>query len=171
MKAFATPIILLLFLLSPLFGASNVDIEADEFEYDGMKDIVTARGNVVVTQRDVVIKSDKGVYEKAIQQITLLDGVTMEKDGIYLTCQKAIANSLKNTVEALGTVNYTFNDIKGTAGKAFYDMNKNEIELTENPVAYQGRDLVKGERVIIDLDKNKVITRGKARVKLSVDKL
>lgn len=171
MKAFSTPIILFLFLLSPLFGSSNVDIEADEFEYDGAKDIVLARGNVIVTQRDVTIKSARGLYEKAEQKITLFDGVTMEKDGIYLTCQTAIADSLRNTVEAIGTVNYTFRDIKGTAGRAFYDMTQNEVELLDNPVAYQGRDLVKGEKVIIDLNKNKVITRGKARVKLSVDKL
>lgn len=171
MKAFTTPIILFLFLIFPLFGASNVDIEADEFEYDGAKDIVTAKGNVIVTQGDVVIKSDRGVYKKAVQEITLFDGVTMEKDGIYLTCQAAVANSLKNTVEAFGTVNYTFEDIKGTAGKAFYNMKTNEVELSDNPVAYQGRDLVKGERIIIDLNRNKVITRGKARVKLSVDKL
>lgn len=171
MKAFSTPIILFLFLVSPLFGASNVDIEADEFDYDGAKGIVHAKGNVIVTQEDVTIKSGRGLYEKAKQTITLFDGVVMEKDGIYLTCETAVANSLKNTLEAIGTVNYTFKDIKGTAGKAFYDMKKNEVELSENPVAYQGRELVKGERVIIDLTKNKVITRGKARVKLSVDKI
>lgn len=171
MKAFLTRIILFLFLVFPLLGASNVDIEADEFEYDGVKDIVHAKGRVIVTQNDVKIKSARGLYEKAHQKITLFDGVVMEKDGIYLTCETAIANSLENTVEALGTVNYTFKDIRGTAGKAFYDMDKNEVELLDNPVAYQGRDLVKGERVIIDLNKNKVITRGKARVKLSVDKL
>jgi lipopolysaccharide transport protein LptA len=161
----------LLLFSSTLFAAQDIDITAEEFEFDGIKNIVNAVGNVVVTQRGAVITSKRAVYEKDGKTISMYDGVTMKREGLILRCDTAIADGVEDVVTAIGAVTYAMGKIKGSAGRAVYDMNKGLITLTGNPVANQAGDFIKGETIIIDLVNNKVRTKGKANVKLSVEKL
>ncbi len=154
-----------------IFGADSVHIDSDQFELDGVTNKVLATGHVVVTQRDIVLKSPRALYDKAKQTIELLDGIELIHNELRLTCDSATAFGQQDKVEAIGHVHYTYRDIIGDADKAVYDMTKQTIVLTGSPVTRQGEDQLVAETVIVDLKRKKVTTQGKAKVKLSVDKL
>ncbi len=161
----------LLLFSSTLFAAKDIDITAEEFEFDGVKDIVNANGNVVVTQQGAIIKGKTAIYKKESRTISMFGGVSMTRGKLVLTCTEAVADGEADIVTAIGNVDYTMGKIKGSAGHAVYDMYAGLITLTDNPHAYQSGDFIKGETIIIDLVKKIVKTKGKAKVKLSVEKL
>lgn len=154
-----------------LSAAQIVDIESDKFEFDGVTNKILATGGVTVKQGDIVLKSPRALYEKAKQIIHLLDHVEITHNELRMTCDKAVAFGLEDRVDATGHVHYTYKDIVGDADRAEYDMNEQVIVLTGSPITRQGEDQLVAETVIVDLKSKKVITKGKAKVKLSVEKL
>lgn len=152
-------------------AAQVVDIESDQFEFDGKTNKILATGGVTVTQGEIVLKSPRALYEKAKQIIQLLDGVHITHNELKMTCDSATAFGLEDKVDAVGRVHYTYKDIVGDADRAVYDITKQTIVLTGSPITRQGEDQLVAEMVIVDLKSKKVITKGKAKVKLSVEKL
>jgi len=171
MRTFRFFLFLMIVFSIPLKAAQTVHIESDVFEFDGVKNKILATGHVVVTQRDIVLKSPRALYDKAKQVIQLLDNVELTHVELHLTCDEATAFGDEDKVEAVGHVHYTYRDIVGDADRAVYDMNKQTIVLTGSPTTRQGEDQLVADTVIVDLKRKKVITQGKAKVKLSVDKL
>ena len=51
----------------------------------------------------------------------------------------------------------TVKDQKATAGKAVYDLKKDEITLTENPVINDGSSKVTGTKIIIVVNEERMI--------------
>jgi lipopolysaccharide transport protein LptA len=161
----------LLLFSSALFASKDIDITAEEFEFDGMKDCIHAKGDVVVTQRGATITGERATYKKDGKTISLFEDVVMKRGKLFLSCNKAVADGINDTITAIGNVSYTMEDIEGSSGRAVYDMNKKIVTFTENPVAKQSGDFVRGETIIVDLVTKKVKTKGNAKVKLSVEKL
>ena len=150
---------------------SNIQIDADFFELDANRNNVIASGNVVVTQADIILYGDKATYDQRSQLIDLKHNIRLIKGEMTLYCDTVRADGVKNTISAKGNVRFSFKDMKGLSESIEFDIDKQELVLAGSPKAWQGQDLVQGDMIFINLKKNKVTTKGKAKIYISPKRL
>ena len=161
----------ILCLFSIIHAEEKLHIKADVFEIDGKTNQVVASGNVVVTLRDVNIYGKYCTYNQKAQLVHMTKTVRVVKDEMVLTCNEVIADGQKEIISAEGGIRFNYKTIKGQSEYALYELGKRHVSLTGTPRAWQGEDELLGEVIEIDLEKVKIITKGKAKVRLTIDKL
>jgi len=122
-----------------------VHIEAATLEVRDKDKVATFSGNVKVTQGDTVMKcksllvfyeggddADKG---KTMQAATPGPG----------------GNQKIKRLEARGNVVVTQKDQTATGGLGIFDMRTNTVDLTGDVVMTQGQNMLRGDRLIVDL--------------------
>lgn len=161
----------LFLLMSGVYSKSDVEINADFFEFDAKNKQILANGHVVVLQKDIRITSNKAFYDQSLKKINLYENVVISKGGMDLYCDEAIAYGQDNKVEAKGHVKFNSQNISGKSGLAYYDIDAQYVELLQSPVVQQGEDYITGDVIEVDLKEQKVKTKGNGTVKFSLDKL
>lgn len=141
-------------------STSNINITADTFEFDGEKNIVIAVGNVIMKQGDIRIHAKRARYNKTTKVFILFDDIILRRGTMKLTCKKIRAYETENRLEAIGNIRFSYQNIRGSAGRAIYSTTRNEVTLLENPKAWQNENAIAGDTIIINLEEEKIITRG-----------
>ena len=122
-----------------------IHIRSHDLEFFYEEKRIQYRGNVVVTQGDMTLKSDR---------LTVL----------YEDPEPAAANTtaqqrLKHIV-AEGRVEITSGERRATSRKAIFNQQKRTVTLRGNAVLQEGPNQVKGDIVTIFLDENRSIVKG-----------
>jgi outer membrane protein assembly factor BamD len=115
-----------------------IDITSDKVEAYWKENLVIFRGNVIARQKDIVI------YADALEAVTIEDGKGIERviargnvkiqQGLRVAhCQKAV----------------------------FYNLDQ-KVVLTGEPKVSEGENVVSGDEIIVDIDKNRVEVKGGA---------
>jgi lipopolysaccharide export system protein LptA len=114
-----------------------VKVEADEMDFDYKTMVLTYRGNVVVTQADMTLRSDSL-------------RVTLVKDGP----QRA------KEVVAEGNVRIDAGDRHASGGRAVFDDSKRTVTLSDQARLSDGPNEVAGDRVVVFIDEQRSIVEG-----------
>ena len=114
-----------------------VKVDADEMEFDYKTMVLTYRGNVVVTQADMTLRTDNL-------------RVTLAKEGQ----QKA------KEVVAEGNVKIDSGDRHATGGRAVFDDAKRTVTLSEEARLSDGPNEVAGDRVVVYIDEQRSVVQG-----------
>lgn len=126
-----------------------VQIEAASLEVRDKDKVATFSGNVIVTQGDTTMKCKS----------LLVYYDTENKSGGMKTAQLGPGGSSSiKKLEALGGVHVTQKDQTATGDKGLFDMKTNTITLSGNVLITQGQNVLRGERLVVDM------TTGAARV-------
>ncbi|MGH7965726.1 MAG: LptA/OstA family protein [Candidatus Binatia bacterium] len=125
-----------------------------EFLYDEKR--ITYRGDVVVKQGDVTLKSDllTVIYEEPAK-----NGATPSKPANATTANATTQQRLKEIV-AEGNVVITTGDRRATGKKAVFNEAKRTVVLSGDAVLQEGVNRVSGERVTVFLDEKRSIVEG-----------
>ena len=145
---------------------SDIVINADVFELDGVTKEFLASGNVRVIQDDIVIVGDKATFDKDKNLIQLFGNIELKKGKMNITCKTLNAYGKKQKIKAFGGVNFNYEDIKGSCEIAEYDTKSQLLVLNGDAEAWQFGNRLNGDRIFIDLKGQKIRTQGKAKVKL-----
>jgi lipopolysaccharide transport protein LptA len=121
-----------------LRGDLPINITADRMDAFQKENRVVFEGNVVVNQRDTYIYAQRISAELAPQEL----GGGIRK------------------VVALKDVRITQKDRVATCDRAEFDNISRVIELSGNPKIWSGKDRIDGERVVIQLDQEKMTVVG-----------
>ena len=113
-----------------------IDITSDKVEAYWKENLIIFRGNVIARQRDMVIYADSleavTIEEgKGIDRVTAGGNVKIQQGLRVANCQKAI----------------------------FYN-NDQKVVLTGDPKVLEGENIVSGDEIIVDIDKNRVEVKG-----------
>jgi lipopolysaccharide export system protein LptA len=120
-----------------------ISVSANALDFDYRTRILTYRGDVVATQGDMTLHSDR---------LT----VTLETDK---------EDRLKEVV-AEGSVRLSKGTRSATAGRAVFDQTARTVVLSQDAVLHDGPNQVSGERVVVYLDEQRsVVEGGNGRVK------
>ena len=166
--------LILLFLAShKSFSLKNdIHITANSFEYDTIFDKILAKQKVKITDNDIIIQGEEAIYDRKKTIFELNGNIKIVKDDLYIYCNKLKASKTTETISAQEKVKIKFKNIKGKANKATYFYNfKNMIILEGKPIAWRNNDKITGEKIIIDLNKNKIRTEGNAKFIISKESL
>jgi outer membrane protein assembly factor BamD len=113
-----------------------IDITSDKVEAYWKQNLIIFRGNVVARQKDMVI------YADSLEAVTLQDGKGIER------------------VTAGGNVKIQQGLRVANCEKAiFYNLDQ-KVVLTGDPKVSEGENIVSGDEIIFDIDKNRVEVRG-----------
>lgn len=118
-----------------------VKIQADKLEVRDKDKIATFTGNVHVTQGDTEMRSRVLVvyYEDSRKAASNAPAATGEQRQI-------------RKIEATGGVRVTQRDQNAVGDTGTFDMPSNTVTLTGNVVVIRGKDVVRGQRLVVDLN-------------------
>lgn len=121
-----------------------------EFRYDEQR--ITYKGDVVVTQGDVTLKSDllTVTYEEPVP----------EKATASATATKAASRQRLKEIVAEGNVEITTGNRRATGKKAVFDEAGRTVVLSGNAVLQENGNQVTGERVTVFLDEKRSVVEG-----------
>ena len=113
-----------------------IDITSDKVEAFWKENLIIFRGNVIARQKDMVIYADSleavTIEEgKGIDRVTAGGNVKIQQGLRVANCQKAI----------------------------FYNIDQ-KVVLTGDPKVSEGENIVSGDEIIVDIDKNRVEVKG-----------
>jgi outer membrane protein assembly factor BamD len=113
-----------------------IDISSDKVEAYWKQNLIIFRGNVVARQKDMVI------YADSIEAVTIEDGKGIERvtAGGNVKIQQGLR--VANCERAI-----------------FYNLDQRMV-LTGDPKVSEGENIVSGDEIIFDIDKNRVEVRG-----------
>jgi lipopolysaccharide export system protein LptA len=122
-----------------------IEIVSDRMEAFQEKKMVVFSGNAVATQGDIKMKTDRlsFYYKKSTEK--------KEKVGKH---EVEAAGEL-DRIEAKGNVVITQKEISATGDEAVYSQDNAQIVMTGNPVLQQGKNTIKGCRVVIYISENR----------------
>jgi lipopolysaccharide export system protein LptA len=145
-----------LLLVSPLAAAdAPIQIEADKMSSTEKTNTVLFTGNVDARQQDVRIRSDEmTVYYTALDNAA---GKTGKKASQQV--QKIICN---------GNVEVSKKEWLGTSKKMIYLAKERQVVLLEDAKAYQGQNMVSGEKIIYYMDEGRSEVVGGKRTSATV---
>ena len=122
-----------------------IEIISDRMEAFNEKKMVVFSGNAVATQGDVRLKTDKlfFYYQKNddVKKTTPMQAVEASTD--------------LDRIEAKGNVVIEQKDMTASSDEAVYFQRSAQIVMTGNAVLREGRNVIKGCRVIIYLDESR----------------
>ena len=122
-----------------------IHIRSHDLEFFYEEKRIQYRGNVVVTQGDMTLKSDR---------LTVL-----YEDPAPAATNTADQQRIKRIV-AEGSVEITSGGRRATSRKAIFNQQKRTVTLRGNAVLQEGPNRVKGDIVTIFLDENRSIVKG-----------
>lgn len=127
-------------------SSQPIRLKSDTLEWDYNGNVVTFKGNVIATQEDVTLYSDRLVmyYEGSTNEV--------------------------NRIVAEGAVRIVQLDRRATAERAVFYNPEKKIVLTGRPVVTQGNNRVIGEVITILMDRNWVEVE-KADVTISPEEI
>jgi lipopolysaccharide export system protein LptA len=128
--------------------SNPMTITANSMDIDVKNNIITLVGNVHVEDSSANITSDKMlVYlqDNKQQGAPVSSGTTGSKSAKAIVCLGDVVILQKNIPEEEAKNGQR----KATAGRADYDTVNGIIILTENPILYQGDNYIKGNRIIL----------------------
>jgi outer membrane protein assembly factor BamD len=113
-----------------------IDITSDRVETDTKESLITFKGNVTARQRDMVIYADSleamiSKDGKAIEKVTAGGNVKIQQGLRVANCEKAI----------------------------YYNLEK-KVVLTGQPRVWDGDNMVSGEEIVVDVERNRVEVKG-----------
>lgn len=113
-----------------------IDITSDKVEAFWKENLIIFKGNVVARQNDMVI------YADSLEAVTIEDGKGIER------------------VTAGGNVKIQQGLRVANCEKAiFYNLDQ-KVVLTGDPKVSEGENIVSGDEIVVDIDKNRVEVRG-----------
>jgi lipopolysaccharide export system protein LptA len=120
-----------------------IQIEASSLEVQDKAKVATFRGRVHVKQGDTELRCDTLVvhYEDSDKA-----GTNGAQAGPQVSEQQRI-----RLLEAKGNVIVTQKDQTATGNSGVFDMSKNTITLRGNVVVSQGRNVLRGDRLVVDM--------------------
>ncbi len=138
------------------FGTNKdqpVQIEAASLEVRDKDKMAVFTGNVVVTQGDTVMKcKELRVY---YDQEASKDGAKASPKSTMKAAQPGPGGRQSiSRLEARGGVVVTTKDQTATGGTGIFEMKTNTITLSGGVVIAQGANVLKGERLVVDLTTN-----------------
>lgn len=130
-----------------------IEIVSDRMEAFNEKKMVVFSGNAIAKQGNTILKSDKLLlyYKK--------DPAKKDKIG---TKEIEGTGDLEK-IEAKGKVSLTQGEKIATGGKAIYFQDSGQVIMTGNPVLREGKNVVKGDRVIVFLNENRGIVESNTK--------
>jgi lipopolysaccharide export system protein LptA len=129
-----------------------VQIEAASLEVRDKDKVATFSGNVIVTQGDTTMRC------KSLLVYYDNEGKDGKSSGMKAAQPGPGGSSSIRKLEALGGVHVTQKDQTATGDKGLFDMKTNSITLSGNVLITQGQNVLRGERLVVDM------TSGAARV-------
>jgi len=122
-----------------------IEIVSDKMEAFQEKNMIVFSGKAVATQGDIKLKTDRlSIFYKKSNE---------KKDKIGKQ-EVAEAGDL-DIIEAKGNVIITQKDLVATGEEAVYTQESAQFVLTGKPVLQQGKNVIKGCRVIVYANENK----------------
>ena len=109
----------------------------------------------------IEIGADKLEVTQTKRRAVFSGNVKIKRGTMTLTCSSLEATydekGALNTLKASGAVQVTGRNIKATAGAAQYNQSEGTLALTNKPTLQRGRSLMRGEKIMIWIDQERVV--------------
>ena len=147
-------------------GSEKIILKAKKFEFDGKSNTFNAIGGVKIDYNKVKIWAKRSQYEKDSKIVEVLGKVVVRQGKMTLFCRELKALLKQDIIKASGNIRLTFLDYEGSGDHIVFLLKENKAILEGNPKLVQGNDSLVADKIIMNLEKNTIETKGKTRIKV-----
>lgn len=148
-----------------------IQIQAPKFIFDLKTQVLTGVDGITAHKNKIKIVSSSLSYAHKTNTIWLNDGVDLHHEDLRITSQRMGSIDQFVTILCQENVNAFYLNIEAHSDQGKYFIKPEQMVLSGNPRAKQGLNEVRGREITIDLLQKKVISSGKAKVKVSAETL
>ena len=140
---------------SVLAAEAPIHIESNRMTSTEKSNSVVFSGDVDAKQGDVRIRADEmTVFYKALESTAKQPAPKDKKKPAAPQAEKKTSQQVENLI-CTGNVEVSRGEWLGTAKKMLYLSKERQVILTENAKAWQGQNMVSGEKIIYYLDEGR----------------
>jgi lipopolysaccharide transport protein LptA len=160
----------------PRSGDVPTVITSDSLDVDIANDLATFTGNVIVEDEEMRISCNKMLIhlEVPADDPAADDKADAAPGGGNKRVSRIVCIGdviIVRKVRLIAAANNENIEQKALAGRADYDVNSGQIVMTEDPVLMRGTDSLRGERITIWRDSDKMKVEGGSRLEMSSESL
>ena len=157
--------------LAPIVPANKIIIRAYEFEIDGNKNIILAKGGVKIYETNLYLSGNNAVYDQN-KNIVKIDGnIKLNYKDFKVKCQKvSLYGYGDRRIEAVNGVVFNYRDINGKSDTAIFYPKERKMKLNGNAIAQSRKNQLSGQEILIYIDQKRIISRGNSVVTISKTK-
>lgn len=147
---------------------NKIVFKAEEFEIDGRKNVIYARGGVKIFEEKMLISGKEAVYYQNKNIAEVQGGVNLTYRNFKVKCQNAkLYGYGDKKIEALNGVVFNYQNVNGKSNIAVFYPRDNKVTLHGNASAVSRGDLLQGEEIIVYLEEKRIISRGNTSITIT----
>ena len=144
----------------------KIILKAKKFEFDGKNNTFNAIGGVKIDYNKVKIWAKRSEYEKESKIVKMIGKVVVRQGKMTLFCRELKALLKQDTIKGSGNIRIKFLDYEGSGDHIVFLLKENKAILEGNPKLVQGTDSLIADKIIMNLEKNTIETKGKTKIKV-----
>lgn len=150
---------------------NRIIIKAAEFEFDGNKNIIFAKGGVKVYETNLYLSGREAVYDQNKNTAQITGDINLNYRDFKVKCQKVTLYGYGDRrIEASNGIVFSYKNINGRSNSAVFYPKERKMVLNGKAVAASKNNQLSGEEIIIFVDQRKIISRGNSIVTISKTK-
>jgi lipopolysaccharide transport protein LptA len=142
-----------------LIQAKHFTFNLDEYTFSGNSD-------VNVLYKDIYLSSGVFNYNIGDNRLYVHDDVFVKRKEMTITSDHVFLQ-VPNVLRAKGSVHFSYKAFNAFSNKVLYTVDDRKVTLLGKASLENKDDFVKGEHIELDLNTEKVISRGRSKIKLS----
>ena len=144
---------------------NKIIFKAKEFEIDGIKNIIYARGGVKIYEEKMFISGREAIYYQDKKMADVIGQVNMTYRKFKVRCQKAkLYGYGDKKIEALEGVVFTYQNINGKSNIAIFYPRDKKVVLQGNASAVTRGNRLTGEEIVVYLEEKRIISHGNTSI-------
>ena len=148
----------------------QVKASAKQFNILLRENLIRGRYNVDISYKDIKVRSDRINYTLKNNVIYVYKNVFVTKDDMTLSCNSSKI-SFPKWINVYGDVKFNYRDYHSISEEALYNIKTNLISLEGKAHLTHGLDFVKGDKIIFDVEKQKVVSKGRSKINFSTKRI
>lgn len=154
------PLILVFVFFLSLSYAEPLKLYSDSMTVDMRSQELWVDSGVSLNYQAFILFGNRARYNRIQNKLYLDENVSIEGEQLTLSCDNLVLDANSKTLKLKGNVNYFIGsqffgdeEIQGESGALNYDINKASIIVYDHPKFFSGNRLLKGNKIMIDLDR------------------
>ena len=147
----------------------TIDLKTEKMVYDLDKKILVGQDRLSINFNDILIQANRFNFDVEKKIFNIYQNVSLKRRDIDILSDVLNFN-LPNHLEAMGNVQFKNKAFNAFSNKVIYNTDNRILSLFGKAMVKNKKDVVKGEHLELNLNTEKVISRGRSTIKYFLKK-
>jgi Uncharacterized protein conserved in bacteria len=128
--------------------------------------VFSGSDDVNVFYKDVHLTADIFDYDMTLNRLHVYDNVVVKRKQLSMTSDHVYFD-IPEILRAEGHAHFIYKAFDAFSNKVIYTIDNRNVSFLGNAILKNNDDFVKGEHIVLDLNTEKVVSKGRSNIKIS----